>query len=318
MVPAFATLLLRFAMPLVLPPRGLQLIVFAQNESNKDSTIVAVPEEGGASRVLVTVPAKEGRATQPELLEGGRHVLFNIRPRQETGDVDGQIVVQAVDGGPRVVLVENGRNPRRLSGGHLVYSRNGTLFAVAVDWNRFAVTSGAVPVLEGVAGTNASWNSQFAVSRTGSIVYRAGDAGATEFVPFLVDRAGREQPMAAKAAIYQRVSLSPDGRRVVTASGVMGFGTLCSESVRQPRLATPSSGAKDQGFPMVMTLVRWTLVMVGTAAYVGLAILGWGCWTPICRPTQTGRRSGPSTAIPCTGLASGSSRLVGPCGSGPS
>ena len=27
------------------------------------------------------------------------------------------------------------------------------------------------------------------------------------------------------------------------------------------------------------TLVRVTLVMVGTAAYVGLAILGWGGWT---------------------------------------
>jgi protein-S-isoprenylcysteine O-methyltransferase Ste14 len=30
---------------------------------------------------------------------------------------------------------------------------------------------------------------------------------------------------------------------------------------------------------MVITLVRVTLVMVGTAAYVGLAILGWGGWT---------------------------------------
>jgi protein-S-isoprenylcysteine O-methyltransferase Ste14 len=28
-----------------------------------------------------------------------------------------------------------------------------------------------------------------------------------------------------------------------------------------------------------MTLVRWTLVIVGTAAYLGLAILGWGGWT---------------------------------------
>jgi protein-S-isoprenylcysteine O-methyltransferase Ste14 len=30
---------------------------------------------------------------------------------------------------------------------------------------------------------------------------------------------------------------------------------------------------------MVTTLVRWTLVTVGTAAYLGLAILGWGGWT---------------------------------------
>jgi len=30
---------------------------------------------------------------------------------------------------------------------------------------------------------------------------------------------------------------------------------------------------------MVMTIVKWTLVIVATAAYLGLAILGWGGWT---------------------------------------
>jgi hypothetical protein len=30
---------------------------------------------------------------------------------------------------------------------------------------------------------------------------------------------------------------------------------------------------------MVMTSVRVTLLLVGTAAYLGLAILGWGGWT---------------------------------------
>jgi protein-S-isoprenylcysteine O-methyltransferase Ste14 len=29
---------------------------------------------------------------------------------------------------------------------------------------------------------------------------------------------------------------------------------------------------------MVLTIVRWTLVTLGTAAYLGLAILGWGGW----------------------------------------
>jgi protein-S-isoprenylcysteine O-methyltransferase Ste14 len=30
---------------------------------------------------------------------------------------------------------------------------------------------------------------------------------------------------------------------------------------------------------MVMTITRWTVVMVGTAAYLGLAIPGWGGWS---------------------------------------
>src|SRR6266851_122002 len=32
-------------------------------------------------------------------------------------------------------------------------------------------------------------------------------------------------------------------------------------------------------FTRVLTIVRVTLVLIGTAAYLGLAILGWGGWT---------------------------------------
>jgi hypothetical protein len=33
---------------------------------------------------------------------------------------------------------------------------------------------------------------------------------------------------------------------------------------------------------MAMTIVSVTLVIVGTAAYLGLALLGWGGWTAFC------------------------------------
>src|SRR5262249_60303213 len=35
---------------------------------------------------------------------------------------------------------------------------------------------------------------------------------------------------------------------------------------------------------MVMTIVRVTLVFAGTAAYLGLAMVGEGGWTAICTP----------------------------------
>ncbi|HJR59326.1 MAG TPA: protein kinase [Vicinamibacterales bacterium] len=189
-------------------------IVFGQNEAGKDSTITAVPDTGGAPRVLVTVAARDGRATQPQLLDGGRHVLFNVRPLQDAPDNEGQIVVQGLDGGPRIVLAENGRNPRRLPSGHLVFFRNGTLLAVAVDWDRFALAGGPVPVVEGVAGAAQSWIGQFDISRNGTMVYRPGAVGNNELQPAWVDRTGREQPLAARAAAYQRVSLSPQGDRI--------------------------------------------------------------------------------------------------------
>jgi len=42
---------------------------------------------------------------------------------------------------------------------------------------------------------------------------------------------------------------------------------------------------------MVMTLVRVTLVLGGTAAYVGLAILGWGGWPAFFSHPARGARA---------------------------
>src|SRR5262245_57042752 len=93
------------------------------------------------------------------------------------------------------------------------------------------------------------------------------------------------------------------------------------------------------------------VTIVGTLAYLGLAVLGWGgfsaffshparialafvlfvlagvalfsggnlssgCWMAICRPTQTARSSGRSTRVPFAGWASCSSPPVVHCGSG--
>ena len=53
---------------------------------------------------------------------------------------------------------------------------------------------------------------------------------------------------------------------------------------------------------------RWVLVPIALI----------GCCPPICRPTQTGMGSGPSTAMPFAGLVSFSSPRVVGCGSGQS
>jgi eukaryotic-like serine/threonine-protein kinase len=189
-------------------------IAFGQHDAGKDPTIIAVPDSGGTARALVTIPVKEGRATQPDLLPDGRRVLFHVGPRGSIED-DGEIVVQTFDGSPRVVLVVSGRNPRRLSTGHLVYFQNGTLFAAVVDWDRLTVVGTPVPVLEGVAGNMASRAGQFAVSRTGTLVYRPGTAtNSPALQPFWVDRKGGEQPVGAKPRFYQDIRLSPDGTKI--------------------------------------------------------------------------------------------------------
>jgi hypothetical protein len=60
------------------------------------------------------MPKKE-RAAQPQLLDDGEHILFTILPVSVgPGGLEGQIVVQRLDGGGRTVLVNGGTNAQIL------------------------------------------------------------------------------------------------------------------------------------------------------------------------------------------------------------
>jgi hypothetical protein len=77
----------------------------------------------------------------PQLLPGGRAILFTLVARYGEWDT-AQIVVQSLDTGKRDVVVERGADARYEPTGHLVYARDGTLFAVPFD-DRRASTAAA-------------------------------------------------------------------------------------------------------------------------------------------------------------------------------
>ena len=122
------------------------------------------------------------RAHGPQLLPGGRAVLFTLAQAGEGWD-DAQIVVQSLDGGARQVVVRGGTDARYLPTGHLVYALRGSLLALPFDVGRLEVTGGPVPLVDEVAQSvgRVSGAAQFAVSGDGTLVY----------VPRLVER-GRD------------------------------------------------------------------------------------------------------------------------------
>ncbi len=89
-------------------------------------------------------------AHSPQLLPGGRAILFTLAARLGEWDT-AQIVVQSLDSGRRHVVVERGADARYVPTGHLVYALDGTLLAVPFDVTRLAVTGDAVPLVEDVA-----------------------------------------------------------------------------------------------------------------------------------------------------------------------
>jgi eukaryotic-like serine/threonine-protein kinase len=169
---------------------------------------------GGTPENLVKVNAGE-RAHGPQLLPGGRAVLFTLAQAGEGWD-DAQIVVQSLDGGARQVVVRGGTDARYLPTGHLVYALRGSLLALPFDVGRLEVTGGPVPLVDEVAQSvgRVSGAAQFAVSGDGTLVYVPSLSVAATARFFWVDRMGHEEPVSAPPGLYLVPRLSPDGGRV--------------------------------------------------------------------------------------------------------
>ena len=196
-------------------------VLFGQTDG-----IWQVPGTGGTPDLVILV--EDGEAVfGPQLLPGGDQVLFTLRPGATASWDEAQIVMQSLETGERVVLIEGGRDARYLPTGHLVYTLAATLLAQAFDLDQQAMRGGPVALVEGVrmAGTGAA---QFSVSGNGSLVYvpgsRIGSAGERRFV--WVDRQGQAEFLDVPAAAYVRPRLSPEGTRV--AAEIPGAGTSAS------------------------------------------------------------------------------------------
>jgi Tol biopolymer transport system component len=182
--------------------------------------VVSVPAGGGTPRQLVTLQPGEALAASPQLIDGGRSLLFSLLKSSAANWNLGDIVVQPVAGGERKVVVQGGHDGRVLPSGHLVWARDNTLFGARFDERSGLRTSDPVPLVVGVtttAGTVTSTGAgQFSVSRDGRIAYRPGAAQVSVERRTLawVNRQGVEQPIAAEPRGYIYPRISPDGKRI--------------------------------------------------------------------------------------------------------
>ena len=149
-------------------------ILYGQSEQTGTGAagIWRVSSEGGKPEHVVKVEAGQ-IAQSPQLLPGGRAILFTLAARLGEWDT-AQIVVQSLDSGRRDVVVERGADARYVPTGHLVYALDGTLLAVPFDVTRLTVSGDAVPLVEDVAQVNVT--AHFAISNQGALVYVPRDA----------------------------------------------------------------------------------------------------------------------------------------------
>ena len=178
-----------------------------------------VSANGGEPEMLATVNPDEGEVgyVLPDLLPDGKDLLFTIR--LNTGF---QTALLSLDTGERKVVLENARQARYLSTGHLVYeqSRTGNLMVVPFDLAALEVIGDSVPVVQGVRQT-AVGHVDYALSDEGTLVYVPGQMTDVQSLVW-VDREGVETEITQREASFGTPRISPNGRQIAVAISTGG------------------------------------------------------------------------------------------------
>lgn len=183
------------------PPRGL----------------LKVSAMGGTPQPLTKLDSarQETDHRYPELLPGGRVLLFTVRNASEPSFDEADIAAVNLATGQRHMLVSGGTDAHYVSG-HLIFLRRGVLLAAPFDPTKLEVTGAATPVVENVVENPRIGGGQFSVSRDGSLVYIPGGVSFGEHELVLVDKNGNVRPLTATKRAYEDFSISPDGRFIAT------------------------------------------------------------------------------------------------------
>jgi serine/threonine-protein kinase len=188
-----------------------------------DDTIIFTPNPGaGLFRVVAAggepqplTELKEGEASHrwPQVLPGGKAVLFSSSASTSNFD-DANIELVVLATGERKVLHRGGSYARYLGSGHLVFAREGTLFAAPFDLGRLELTGSPAPVLEGIASNPFHGSAQFDVSANGLLVYLGGGQQLYRYSMVWVDRDGAATPLSEEQKTYGEPHFSPDGSKL--------------------------------------------------------------------------------------------------------
>ncbi len=203
---------------------------------------------GGQARMLTAPDTSSGELAHwwPQLLPGGRHVLFTA---YRTPIARATIEVLDLRTGARDTLVEGGVMARYAPSGHLLFARDESLLAVPFDLGRRAVTGAAVVVVDDVAMNPSDGFAAYDISPTGTLAYMPSSAAGSRFLLVEADRRGTERIILDSPDRYANPRFAPDQQRISldieAARSAADVWVL--DRVRGSRLRITSEPAADFG-----------------------------------------------------------------------
>lgn len=190
-------------------------IVFSPNQL-PGVRVMRAPATGGGTTPLTTLGDGEATQVWPDVLPGGRAVLYTSSLVTGAFD-DANLVVRALpDGVPRIVQ-RGGYHGVYVRTGHILYVHDGVLMAIPFDPVRLEPTGPPVRMLEGLASNGITGGAQFSVSDSGTLVYLPGPSLGRGTALDLVDRQGRTNVLRATPANWFMPAFAPGGHRLALA-----------------------------------------------------------------------------------------------------
>jgi serine/threonine-protein kinase len=197
-----------------------------------DDSLIYVPEatgglfqisaNGGEPHAITKVDeAKKERTHRwPQALPGGKAVLFTVGSIDKPDDYDNaNIEAVVLETGERKLLIQGASVARYVPTGHLIFARDGVLYAVRFDLNRLTVSGKPVPVLTGVAGDKTTGAVHFSISNDGTLAYVPGSTTSGLRGLTWVDKNGNQTPVNIPRGQFNDVRISPDGTRAAVLQG---------------------------------------------------------------------------------------------------
>lgn len=214
---------------------GLGVIVYT-----RDGALWAVPAKGGTPRKLTVLdPARhEVVHTDPAVFPGARTVLFTSLSTESGAE---RIEAVPVDGGRRSVVIEHATAPVWSPTGHLLFGRDGAVWAAPFDPGSASVRGAAVPVIAaGVVGTKLFGSPGFQVSSNGTLVFMPADFAHKRVVS--VARDGSELALNLPPDSYGNPRISPDGHRLLVETNMSAIETVDLVRGTRAKLAASALG----------------------------------------------------------------------------
>ena len=187
---------------------------------NRDGTILISLDTKGIQRVSAAggsltpvFPLDESRKelaqAWPNFLPDGRHFVYQSWNGKSE---ESALIVGALDGSVRKLLLKADSNPVYAAPGYLLFARNSTVMAQAIDVAKLELHGEPFPIAENVTYLAANSYVNISVSENGVMAYWMGGTSKRQLIWF--DRSGKQLDSVGPAAEVNDIVLSPNGKRL--------------------------------------------------------------------------------------------------------